>query len=219
MTDHETNAAALPRLNEPAPDFTAETTVGRRSLEDFAGRWLVLFSHPADFTPVCTSELVSFARMHSRFQDIGCDLVGLSVDSRFAHIAWIRNIEEKFSVTVPFPIIEDVSMRVARAYGMVHSEASDTATVRATFVIDPEGILRAMLVYPMTTGRNVDEVLRLVQALQVSVSYRAATPEGWRPGRNVVATPPETVLEAAERVAEGGECRDWYYSERHLSTD
>jgi peroxiredoxin (alkyl hydroperoxide reductase subunit C) len=212
---HETHAQnCLPRLNEPAPNFEAETTHGHLRLEDYAGRWLVLFSHPADFTPVCTSEFVAFSRMFPRFEEIDCDLLGLSVDSRFSHIAWVRSIEQSFGIEVPFPVIEDVSMRVASAYGMIHPGASDTSAVRTTFVIDPDGIIRALLVYPMTTGRCVDEILRLVQALQVSANHRVATPEGWRPGSPVVAPPPQTTVEAAERVAEGGVCPDWYFSER-----
>lgn len=206
----------FPRLNEPAPNFDADTTHGHKRLEDYAGRWLVLFSHPADFTPVCTSEFVAFSRMHPRFQEIDCDLLGLSVDSRFSHIAWVRSIEQNFGVEVPFPVIEDVAMRVATTYGMIHTGASDTAAVRTTFVIDPDGIVRAMLVYPMTTGRSVDEILRLVQALQVSANHRVATPEGWRPGSPVVAPPPQTTDEAAERLAEGGVCPEWYFAEREV---
>ncbi len=153
---------ALPGLNHPAPDFSANTTDGPRSLSDYKGRWLVLFSHPADFTPVCTTEFIGFAKHHEHFKALGCDLLGLSIDSIFAHIAWIRNIEEKFGVVIPFPIIEDLSMKVAHAYGMVQPGASDTSAVRATFVIDPEGMLRAMLYYPMSNGRSVPEILRLV---------------------------------------------------------
>jgi peroxiredoxin 2/4 len=160
--------ASLPRLNEPAPDFEARTTHGLRRLEDYAGRWLVLFSHPADFTPVCTSEFLAFSRSYDEFQHEECDLLGLSVDSTYAHIAWLRAIREKFATEVPFPVIEDISMRVAEAYGMVHPRASDTSTVRATFVIDPDGMLRAMIYYPMSVGRSIDEILRLVRALRTA---------------------------------------------------
>ena len=134
----------LPGLNQPAPDFSANTTHGVKSLADYQGRWLLLFSHPSDFTPVCTTEFIAFAKRHADFQALNCDLLGLSIDSVFSHIAWARSIEEKFGVTIPFPIIEDLSMRVANAYGMVHLGASDTSAVRATFIIDPEGLLRAM---------------------------------------------------------------------------
>ena len=144
-----------PRLNEPAPEFDADTTHGPRALEDYAGRWLVLFSHPADFTPVCTSEFIAFARAHDRFQEQGCDLLGLSVDSLQSHLAWVRDIESSFGVAIPFPVIADPSLTVARAYGMVHPGASDTSAVRTVFVIDPDGVLRAFLAYPLPTGRSV----------------------------------------------------------------
>ena len=138
----------LPRLNEPAPDFRAKTTFGERALADYRGKWLVLFSHPADFTPVCTTEFTAFARAADQFGALNTELLGLSIDSIFSHIAWVRNIEEKFGVVIPFPIIEDLKMTVASAYGMVHPGAGDTSAVRATFVIDPDGVLRAMLYYP-----------------------------------------------------------------------
>ena len=145
--DSATPAAtpSLPRLKEPAPAFEARTTHGPRKLSDYNGRWLVLFSHPADFTPVCTTEFIGFARAYSQFQDLNCDLLGLSIDSNYAHLAWVRNIREKFGVEIPFPIIEDLSMKVAHAYGMIQPGASDTSAVRATFVIDDHGILRAMV--------------------------------------------------------------------------
>ena len=159
---------ALPRLNERAPDFTAKTTHGVRRLSDYLGSWLLLFSHPADFTPVCTTEFIAFAKAYPEFEKLNCDLLGLSIDSNFSHLAWSRNIEEKFGVTIPFPIIEDLSMQVAHAYGMIMPGASDTSAVRTTFLIDPEGVLRAMVYYPMSNGRNVDEFLRLLTALQTS---------------------------------------------------
>ncbi|WP_406672058.1 peroxiredoxin, partial [Natronospira sp.] len=141
------NTVSLPRLNERAPNFDAPTTHGRKTLEDYKGKWLVLFSHPADFTPVCTTEFVAFAKAADQFAELNTELLGLSIDSHYSHIAWARNIEEKFGVTIPFPIIADLSMAVAKAYGMVHPGASDTSAVRATFIIDPEGVLRAMLYY------------------------------------------------------------------------
>ncbi len=206
-----------PGLNEPAPDFRADTTFGPVALEDYAGRWLVLFSHPADFTPVCTTEFVAFARAWPRFQELGCDLLGLSVDSTYAHIAWTRGIRERFGVTVPFPVAEDVSMRIARAYGMIQPGASDTAAVRATFVIDPDGMVRAMVYYPMTTGRSVGEILRLVAALQVSAEHGVTTPEGWSPGQPALLPPPTTAAEADERTAGGdGDPSAWYLSSRSI---
>ena len=159
---------SMPRLNEPAPDFDAVTTHGRRRLSDYRGKWLILFSHPADFTPVCTTEFMAFARAHDKFAALNTELLGLSIDSKYAHIAWVRSIKENFGVEVKFPIIEDLSMKVANAYGMIMPGADDTSAVRATFIIDPEGVLRAMVYYPMSNGRSIDEFLRLVAALQTS---------------------------------------------------
>ena len=142
MTDQAT--PSMPRINEPAPAFKAKTTHGERSLDDYKGKWLVLFSHPADFTPVCTTEFMGFAKAADRFKALNCELLGLSIDSVHSHIAWMRSIEEKFGVEIPFPIIDDLSMIVAKAFGMIHPGASDTSAVRATFIIDPEGIRRPM---------------------------------------------------------------------------
>lgn len=207
---------APPRLNEPAPHFKAVTTQGVKTLDDYRGRWLVLFSHPSDFTPVCTTEFIAFAKSHPKFQAIECDLLGLSIDSVFSHIAWVRNIKEKFDVEIPFPIIEDLSMNVAHAYGMVQPGASDTSAVRAAFVIDPGSVLRAMLYYPMSNGRSVDEILRLVQALQTSDRQKVATPEGWKPGAKVIVPPPKTSAEADRRAKTGGaDCVDWYFCQRN----
>ncbi len=207
---------ALPRLNEPAPDFTAPTTHGPKSLKDYGGRWLVLFSHPADFTPVCTTEFMAFANAHDRFQALNCDLLGLSIDSNFSHIAWMRTIEEKFGVKVPFPVIADLSMTVANAYGMIHQGASDTSAVRCTFFIDPEGIMRAMVYYPLSNGRSIDEFLRLLEALQTSDTHGVATPEGWKPGDKVIVPPPATAADAAERMEAGYECTDWFFCKKDL---
>ena len=206
---------ALPRLNEPAPAFETETTHGVKTLEDYRGKWLVLFSHPADFTPVCTTEFMAFAKRHAQFQALNCELLGLSIDSTFSHVAWVRNIKEKFGVEVKFPIIADLSMRVAKAYGMIHPGAADTSAVRATFVIDPEGVLRAMVYYPMSNGRSVDEFLRLVKALQTSDQHKVATPEAWQPGDKVIVPPPASVDEAAARAANKEyECTDWYFCKK-----
>lgn len=208
----------MPRLNETAPDFQVNTTHGARGLADYKGKWLILFSHPADFTPVCTTEFIAFARNHENFQALGCDLLGLSIDSNYAHIAWVRNIEEKFGVKIPFPVIEDLSMRVAYAYGMIQPGASDTSAVRATFFIDPESILRAMVYYPMSNGRSIAEFLRLLAALQTSDKHGIATPENWHPGDKVIVPPPKTVQAAEKRVQEGYEYTDWYFSKKELST-
>ena len=208
---------AMPQLNKPAPAFQTNTTAGPRTLEDYKGRWLVLFSHPADFTPVCTTEFMAFAKAHEKFRALNCDLLGLSIDSNFAHIAWMRNIEEKFGVEIPFPIIEDLSMKVAGAYGMIQPGASDTSAVRATFLIDPEGTLRAMVYYPMSNGRSIDEFLRLLEALQTSDEHGVATPENWRRGEPVIVPPPATAEEAEQRLAEGYDCTDWYFCKKDLA--
>lgn len=204
----------LPRLNELAPAFKAPTTHGEKSLEDYRGKWLILFSHPADFTPVCTTEFIAFANRAKDFHALNCELLGLSIDSHYAHIAWMRNIKEKFGVDIPFPIIADLSMAVAHAYGMIQPGASDTAAVRATFVIDPDGILRAMVYYPMTNGRSVDEFYRLVQALQMSDEQKVATPEAWKPGEAIIVPPPATLEAANAREGEGYDYTDWYFSRK-----
>ncbi|RYJ01361.1 MAG: peroxiredoxin [Acetobacteraceae bacterium] len=198
-----------PRLGAAAMPFRVRTTRGERGLADYRSRWLLLFSHPADFTPVCTSEFIAFARAHDRFQALGCDLLGLSVDSLFAHLAWVRSIEAGFGVAIPFPIAEDISMGLARAYGMLHPADTSTATVRGSFLIDPAGIIRMLSYYPMTTGRNVEELLRTLAALQESDASGLSTPADWRPGEAGVLPPPLTVQEAAARSAAGAP--DWYY--------
>lgn len=208
------SAPAMPKLNELAPDFQAVTTHGMKSLGDYRGKWLILFSHPADFTPVCTTEFIAFAWNYEKFQALGCDLLGLSIDSNFAHIAWVRNIEEKFGVKIPFPIIEDLSMNVAHAYGMIQPGASDTSAVRATFLIDPEGILRAMVYYPMSNGRSIAEFLRLLEALQTSDRHGVATPESWQPGEKVIVPPPKTQADAESRQSAGYDYTDWYFSKK-----
>lgn len=215
MTD--TQQATMPRLNEPAPPFEAKTTHGPRTLSDYKGRWLILFSHPSDFTPVCTTEFIAFARAHHQFQTLNCDLLGLSIDSVYSHLAWVQNIREKFDVEIPFPIIDDLSMKVASDYGMIQPGASDTSAVRTTFLIDPEGILRAMVYYPMSNGRSIDEFLRLLKALQTSDKHKVATPEGWKPGDQVIVPPPATVEAAADRSRTSkGDCTDWYFCKQAL---
>ena len=214
MTDQA--APSMPRINEPAPAFKAKTTHGERSLDDYKGKWLVLFSHPADFTPVCTTEFMGFAKAADRFKALNCELLGLSIDSVHSHIAWMRSIEEKFGVEIPFPIIDDLSMIVAKAFGMIHPGASDTSAVRATFIIDPEGIIRAMVYYPMSNGRSVDEFVRLLTALQTSDANKIATPENWQPGEPVIVPPPATAEAAKARKDEGYDYTDWYFSKKAL---
>lgn len=210
----------LPRLNEPAPDFTAKTTQGELKLSDFKGKkWVVLFSHPADFTPVCTTEFIAFARKHDQFERLNTQIIGLSIDSIYSHIAWVRNIEEKLNIKVPFPVIADLKMDVARLYGMVHPNASDTSAVRAVFVIDDKGIVRAMIYYPLTNGRSIDEVLRIVEALQTTDKNGVATPENWHAGEKCIVLAPQTVAVADARATadfKGKEYVDWYLTKREL---
>jgi peroxiredoxin (alkyl hydroperoxide reductase subunit C) len=200
----------------PAPPFQAETTHGTIRLEDFKGSWLILFSHPADFTPVCTTEFVAFAKIAPALKQRNVELLGLSIDSTYSHIAWVRNIEQHFKITIPFPIIADLNKEVATLYGMIMPGESKTETIRCVFVIDPIGRLRAMIYYPLTTGRNMDEILRLIDALQTTDRHGVATPANWRPGDKVIIPPPKTVEGAAERVKAGFECADWYFCMKEL---
>ncbi len=215
-TNHPEHIVRLPRLNEPAPDFEAVTTHGVIRLADFQGRWLILFSHPADFTPVCTTEFAAFAEIYPELQKRKTDLLGLSVDSLTAHIAWVLNIEEKMHVKIPFPIIADLSREIASKYGMIMPGESSTEATRCVFVIDPKGIVRAMLYYPLTTGRNMNEILRLVDALQTTDNYQVSTPANWQPGDNVIVPAPKTIELAEQRPSEGYECFDWYLCKKEL---
>jgi len=190
-----------PLIGDPAPDFTARTTMGERALRAYRGRWLLFLSHPADFTPVCTSEIIAFSRLHGAFQALDCDLLVLSVDSLYAHLAWVQTIAERHGVTVPFPLVEDPTMAVARAYGMIHKDSRDSATVRASIVIDPGGIVRATCCYPLTTGRNAAEHLRLVTALRESDRSGGLAPENWQPGAPLLRPPPTSVAEMAQDPA------------------
>jgi peroxiredoxin (alkyl hydroperoxide reductase subunit C) len=211
------SAPGLPRLGMPAPQFEVATTHGTIRLEDFKGSWLILFSHPADFTPVCTTEFIGFAEIHDQLRAMNCELMGLSIDSVYSHIAWVRNIEEKMGVKVDFPVIADLNKEVATKYGMISPGESKTETSRCVFVIDPNQILRTMVYYPLTTGRNMDEILRLIQALQTTDEHQVATPANWRPGDKVILPPPQTQDAAAERIdAQGLECTDWYFCKKKL---
>ncbi|GAB6908930.1 putative peroxiredoxin [Desulfosarcina cetonica] len=205
-----------PRIGDSAPHFEAETTHGHLSLEDFKGRWLVLFSHPMDFTPVCTSEFIAFAKNADTFEKMGAALLGLSIDSVFSHIAWVRNVKEKFGVSIPFPIIADMDGHIANLYGMVMPGDLSTATSRCLFVIDPNAIIRATIYYPFTTGRNIQEVIRLVAALQVCDENAVGTPADWQPGDPVIQYPPRTQDDAEQVIGEDDGCMDWYYCTRKL---
>ena len=197
-------------IGDPAPLFVARTTMGERRLSDYRGRWLVFFSHPADFTPVCTSEFVAFSRAFDDFAALDCDLLGMSVDSLHSHFAWVRSIMDRFGVRVPFPIAEDPSMAIARAFGMLPPGAGDSSTVRATFVIDPEGVVRAITCLPMSVGRSVAEILRLVRALQTAHAGDVLAPEGWRPGDPLIDASPITADDVAGHVP-SVDAPDWYY--------
>ena len=208
--------AGMPRIGERAPDFQALTTHGPLSMSDLKGQWVVLFSHPADFTPVCTTEFVALARLAEEFAKRNVKLVGLSVDSIHSHLAWLRNIEEKLGVKIPFPVIADVGMKVANKFGMIQPEASTTAAVRALFVIDPEGFIQAITYYPLQTGRSTDEILRLVDALQTTHQHYVATPADWRPGEKVIVPPPLTQEQVEELQRSDYEKIDFYLMKRNL---
>ena len=191
--------AAPLRLGDTAPDFEARTTRGPLRLSALRGKWVLLFSHPADFTPVCTSEFVSIARAQDRFAALGGMLVGLSVDSLYSHLAWLKAIRELFGVEVDFPIIEDPSMAIGRAFGMIAEDARDSSGVRATYFIDPDGVIRAITHYPMNVGRSVDEMLRTLAALQAVHDGERLAPEGWQPGEPLLLPP-----------ADDTESDDWF---------
>jgi peroxiredoxin (alkyl hydroperoxide reductase subunit C) len=212
-----TEVHSLPRLGSPAPQFEAVTTQGTLKLEDFRGTWLVMFSHPADFTPVCTTEFVGFAKIHAQLRELNCELMGLSIDSVYSHIAWIRNIEEKLNQKITFPVIADLDRKVASLYGMIMPGESKTETSRCVFIIDDRQVLRAMIYYPLTTGRNMDEILRVVAALQTSDKHGVATPANWRPGDKVIVPPPNTQELAEQRTKDAAlECKDWYFCKKEL---
>jgi len=217
MEDMNTPTMGIPRLGMPAPQFEAVTTHGTLRLADFKGSWLILFSHPADFTPVCTTEFIAFAKIHPELQKMNCELMGLSIDSVYSHIAWVRNIEAKTGVKITFPVIADLNKEVASLYGMIMPGESRTETSRCVFVIDDKQTLRAMIYYPLTTGRNMDEIIRLIQALQTTDANQVATPANWRPGDKVIIPAPNTQERAEERVKETGvECTDWYLCKKEL---
>lgn len=210
----------LPLIGEPAPSFTAETTQGVINFpEDFKGKWVIFFSHPADFTPVCTTEFLAFATMQEEFKALNVELLGLSIDSTYSHIAWLRTIKEKIEykgmkdVDVTFPVISDLTMEVATKFGMLQPSASTTQAVRAVFLIDPKGVVRAILYYPLTTGRNMQEIKRMIVAMQCSDKHQVATPANWEPGDDVIIPTPGSCGAARERVEQAGEdyqCLDWF---------
>lgn len=218
MTDATEAHTAPLRLGDAAPDFTANTTHGELTFSEYAkDSWVILFSHPADFTPVCTTEFVGFASHAEDFAKRNVKLIGNSIDSVYSHIAWVRSIEKDHDVKVPFPVIADLDQKVARLYGMVHEPMAVTATVRCVFIIDPKRTLRAMIYYPLTTGRNIDEVLRVIDAMQTSDANGVATPANWTPGQDVIVPPPVTQEAAETRVADPElQVTDWYFSKKSL---
>ena len=211
----------IPRINEPAPDFQAKSTQGVIRLSDYTskGKWVLLFSHPADFTPVCTTEFVEFARNYPEFQKRNVQLIGVSIDSIYAHIAWLRNIEQNFKVKIDFPVVADLDQKVASAYGMVHEAVSETAPVRAVFFIDPKGIVRATLYYPLQLGRNIAEIIRVFDALQTVDGNGVSTPANWVPGKPVIVPAPLLKDDAELRVHSNGDLKvtDWYFAQKELA--
>ncbi len=212
-------SARMPLIGDMAPQFAAKTTQGEINFpSDYAGKWIILFSHPADFTPVCTTEFMTFASMMDEFEALNTQLVGLSVDSLYAHIAWLRKIKElkwkdKEGLEVTFPLIEDIKMDVAKKYGMIQPNQSNTQAVRAVFVIDPEGVIRTILYYPLSTGRNFAEIKRIILALQKADAEQIATPADWQPGDDVIVPPPGSCGLAKERVESKDDkqyCLDWF---------
>ncbi|EPZ59290.1 ahpC/TSA family protein [[Clostridium] sordellii ATCC 9714] len=203
----------LPSLGTKAPNFSANTTFGPIKLSDYKGKWVVLFSHPGDFTPVCTTEFLCFAKYYSNFQKRNTELIGLSVDSNSSHLAWVYNIYRNTGVEIPFPIIDDRKMEISQLYGMISEPMSDSSTVRSVFIIDPNQILRTILYYPLTTGRNIPEIVRIIDALQTSDEQKVVTPADWLPGMPVILPPPKTYKELKQRISsceKDKECIDWY---------
>ncbi|MEX1308653.1 MAG: peroxiredoxin [Eubacteriales bacterium] len=220
MENTEAREFTMPLIGDKAPSFKANTTQGEISFpEDFKGKWVILFSHPADFTPVCTTEFMTFATMQDEFEKLNTQLIGLSVDSIYSHIAWLRTIQEKIeykgmkNVEVKFPLIEDISMKVANKFGMIQPNVSTTQAVRAVFVIDPKAVIRTILYYPASTGRNFDEIKRIVVALQKADAESIATPADWRPGDDVIIPPAGSCGTAKDRMDDKDEdkyCLDWF---------
>ncbi|HAH56099.1 MAG TPA: peroxiredoxin [Flavobacterium sp.] len=225
----EQEIIAMPRIGDNAPSFEAVTTQGSINFpDDYKGKWVILFSHPADFTPVCTSEFMTFANMEEEFTELNCQLVGLSIDGLYSHIAWLRTIKEKIeykgmkNIEVKFPLIEDITMEVAKKYGMIQPGESNTKAVRAVFFIDPIGKIRAMIYYPLSLGRNFDELKRVIIALQTADKFSVATPADWRPGDDVIIPTAGSCGVAKDRVDgkdEGMTCYDWFFCTKPISKE
>ncbi len=221
----QTQNTVMPRINEKAPSFKAVTTQGEINFPDqYAGSWVILFSHPADFTPVCSSEFMTFASLADKFDKVNCKLVGLSVDGLYSHIAWLRTLKEKIeykgmkNVEVQFPLIEDITMEVAKKYGMIQPGESSTKAVRAVFVIDPKGVIRTILYYPLSLGRNFDEIYRIVVGLQTADAFSVALPADWQPGDDVIVPTAGSCGVAKDRMSgkEDMKCYDWFFCTKKL---
>lgn len=207
----------MPRIGDMAPDFEAMTTIGKLNFSEYnKGSWVILFSHPADFTPVCTTEMSEFAVQEDEFAKYNTKLMGLSIDSIHSHIAWVNNVKKNMGILMKFPIIADIDMKVAKLYGMLQPGESETAAVRAVFFIDPTGKIRLIMYYPLNIGRNMDEIWRVLKALQTSDENKVAMPLNWRPGDKVIVPPPKTVKEMEEREKSGYEMVDFYLAKKSL---
>jgi peroxiredoxin (alkyl hydroperoxide reductase subunit C) len=218
----------MPRIGDKAPEFTAVTTQGPINFPaDYSGSWVILFSHPADFTPVCTSEFITFATLDAKFAKANCKLVGLSVDGLYSHIAWLRTIKEKIEykgmkdVEVKFPLIEDITMSVAHKYGMIQPGESSTKAVRAVFFVDPKGVIRAIIYYPLSLGRNFDELYRALIAMQTADAFAVATPADWQPGDDVIVPPAGSCGVAKDRMEgkENMKCYDWFFCTKPIDKE
>jgi len=216
--EEQDNIIMMPRIGDQAPDFKAVTTMGDIQFSDFAkDKWIVLFSHPADFTPVCTTEMSGFAERKAEFDALNTELIGLSIDSIHSHLAWVNNVKEKTGVFFNFPIIADIDMKVSKLYGMLQPNESETAAVRAVFFIDPKKKIRLMMYYPLNVGRNMDEILRVLEGLQVSDEHSVALPLNWRKGDKVIVPPPKTLEQMQERIDNTTyEKIDFYLCKREL---
>ncbi|MDP2237211.1 MAG: peroxiredoxin [Bacteroidales bacterium] len=207
----------MPKIGDQAPDFEAMTTQGMMQFSEYIkGSWTILFSHPADFTPVCTTEMTGFALLEDEFTKMNTKLVGLSIDSIHSHIAWVHNVKEKMGILMKFPIIADIDMKVAKLYSMLQPGESETAAVRAVFFIDPKGKIRLIMYYPLNVGRNMDEIVRSLQALQTADEHKVALPLNWRPGDKVIVSPPKTVDEMEARINSDYEMVDFYLAMKTL---
>ncbi len=226
ITEIREQATPMPRIGDNAPKFKAVTTQGDINFpEDYKGKWVILFSHPADFTPVCTSEFMTFAKLEDKFGKANCKLIGLSIDGLYSHIAWLRTIKDKIefkgmeNMEVKFPLIEDITMDVAKKYGMIQPGESKTQAVRAVFFIDPNGTIRAIIYYPLSLGRNFDEIYRALIAMQTADAFSVATPADWQPGDDVIVPPAGSCGTAEERMESSNgeiECTDWFFCTKKL---